>query len=438
MRGKALPLLSLAFVISATAAAFGQDANTLGSRPAGRVFLPLSSIPSPRPQGVGTAGPGEAVTNIAVFVPAVQVEPPTTTGSASVPGYFTETPASIACIYGLTTINSRDCNPNTVHENTTGGSRAIAIVDAFDAPNAESDLSVFSAHFGLPKANFQKVYATGVKPEGTGVTDEIKKGWEVEISLDIEWAHAMAPNAKIILVEAASNAQNDLMFAEGKASDLIHNEGGGEVSNSWGGSEFPTETDNDDKFTTDGVVYLGATGDYYFILYPSSSPNVIAVGGTSIQRDASGSFISELPWWNSKGGEGAGSSSSEPRPNFQASVSSIVGLWRGVPDLGAVADPTMGGVWVYDFANAMASSNKGWLSVGGTSAATPIIAALINKAYHFAPSSAAELAIIYSHLGTKSFTDITSGKCGPGQYYSASTGWDYCSGVGSPIGVDGL
>jgi kumamolisin len=429
----------------AAGSVFGQDVNTLGSKTAGRVFLPLSSIPSPRPLGAGrlplaagTGEPIEGVTNIAIFVPAVQVEPPTTVGPASVAGYFTETPASIACIYGLTTTNSRECNPNKVHENTTGGSRVIAIVDAFDAPNAESDLGVFSQRFGLPQANFQKVYATGVKPDGAGVADDIKKGWEVEISLDIEWAHAMAPNAKIILVEAASNSYKDLVFAEQKASEQVSNEGGGEVSNSWGGSEFGGETDSDNQFVREGIVYLGATGDNYYILYPSSSPNIVAAGGTSIQRDADGSFISEIPWWNNKGGTGAGSSAFEPRPNFQAAVSSIVGNWRGVPDLVAVADPTVGGVWVYDSTNAMASSNKGWLSVGGTSAATPIVAALINKANHFAASSAAELVTIYSHLNTKSFTDITTGKCGPGQFYSANAGWDYCSGVGSPNGVDGL
>jgi kumamolisin len=436
MRGMSY-LLSVAGVIYATST-FGQDVSTFGSRPVGRVFLPLSSIPLPRPQGVGTAGPVEAVTNVAVFIPAVQVEPPTTGGPASVPGNFTETPASIACIYGLTITNSRECDPNKVHENATGGSRVIAIVDAFDAPNAESDLAVFSQRFGLPKANFQKVYATGARPDGTGISEEIKKGWELEISLDIEWAHAMAPNAKIILVEAASNSNKDLMFAEQKASDIVNNEGGGEISNSWSMSEFPDESNGDNQFLKQGVVYLAASGDNYYTQYPSSSPNVIAVGGTSILRDSTGAFISEAPWWNNKGGEGAGSSPFQPRPDFQASVSSIVGLWRGIPDLVAVADPSVGGVWVYDSANVMASSNKGWLSEGGTSAATPIVAALINKANHFAASSAAELAIIYSHLGTRSFTDITTGKCGPGQFYSANAGWDYCSGVGSPNGVDGL
>ena len=127
--------------------------------------------------------------------------------------------------------------------NPSGGSRVIAIVDAFDDPNAATDLAMFSTQFGLPAANFSKVFASGVKPpqDPTG-------GWELEASLDIEWAHAMAPTARIILVEAASNSLSNLLAAETVAANLVAAGGGCEVYNSWGGGEFSGENSLDSKF----------------------------------------------------------------------------------------------------------------------------------------------------------------------------------------------
>jgi subtilase family serine protease len=144
------------------------------------------------------------------------------------PGYLYETPASIACVYGLVLPLTPYCDPNVVTANPTGGSRAIAIVDAYDYPSAASDLSTFSSQFGLPAANFSVVYATGTQPpqDPTG-------GWELEEALDIEWAHAMAPNATLYLVEANSNSFTDLLVAESVATSLVTAAGGGEVSNSW-------------------------------------------------------------------------------------------------------------------------------------------------------------------------------------------------------------
>src|SRR5208282_5507288 len=114
------------------------------------------------------------------------------------------------------------CNPNTVATNPSGGAKMIAIVDAYDAPNAARDLAAFSTQFGLPAANFQTVYASGAKPAWD-------PGWEFEESLDVQWAHAMAPGAKIVLVEAASNSFSDLMKAEDVASAMVNAAGGGEV-----------------------------------------------------------------------------------------------------------------------------------------------------------------------------------------------------------------
>jgi kumamolisin len=181
------------------------------------------------------------------------------------PGYAYETPASLACLYHLVGDEGRACNPNVVSQNPTGGSRVIAIVDAYDDPNAASDLANFSAQFGLPPANFTVVYENGVAPplDPTG-------GWELEESTDIEWAHAMAPGAQIVLVEANSNSDLDLYTSELIAGGLVSG-AGGEVSNSWGGIEFPEETELDPVFTFPGVVYLASTGDNPGTQYPSVS-----------------------------------------------------------------------------------------------------------------------------------------------------------------------
>src|SRR4051794_30832235 len=140
------------------------------------------------------------------------------------PGNF-ETPASLACIYGLVP-KTLACNPNKVTANVVGGSRAIAIVDAFDDPTVRADLKFYAAQFGLPaitSSNFQVVFATGTRPP----RDD---GWGLEIALDVEMAHALAPKAKVILVEAASDSFADLLFAEKKAAALVAAAGGGEVS----------------------------------------------------------------------------------------------------------------------------------------------------------------------------------------------------------------
>src|SRR5207245_4584002 len=161
---------------------------------------------------------------------------------------------------------------------SSGGSGVIAIVDAFDYPTAENDLNVFSTQFGLPPCTtangcFTKVYANGVKPRANC-------GWAQEAALDIEWAHAMAPNAKIVLVEAASNSFADLYQAVDIASGIVNAQ---EVSMSWGGSETSGEAGNDSHFTQGGIVYFAASGDTGGqTIYPGVSPNVVSAGGTRI------------------------------------------------------------------------------------------------------------------------------------------------------------
>jgi len=246
-------------------------------------------------------------------------------------------------------------------------------VDAFDDPNAATDLAKFSAQFGLPAANFSKVFASGTKPpqDPTG-------GWELEESLDIEWAHAMAPSARIILVEAASNSLT-LLAAETKAATLVAAAGGGEVSNSWGGGEFSGETSLDSHFIESGVVFFASTGDFPGTAWPSVAPNVVAAGGTTISRNPSTlAFITERPWAETGGGR----SVFESIPTYQTSLTSIVGSSRGVPDVSFDADPNTG-AWVFDSTPVGGSTSgccgvRGWWIVGGTSLSSPALAGVVN------------------------------------------------------------
>ena len=344
------------------------------------------------------------------------------------PGLFFETPASIACLYHLVPNPLRGCNPDETTQNPTGGSGAIAVVDAFDDPNAAADLATFSQQFGLAPADFTVVFATGTRPplDPTG-------GWELEESLDIEWAHAMAPNARLFLVEAASNRFTDLFTAVIIASNIVAANGGGQVSMSFGGGEFTQETQFDAIFTTPGVVYLASSGDAPGTEWPSASPNVISAGGTTISRDSdTGRFLLENTWQDA----GGGPSLVEPRPHFQDRIARIVGATRGTPDLSFDANPATG-VWVWD-SNLFQGQPGGWFVVGGTSVSAPSLAGIINASGRFAPSSQAENSDIYRNLDNPlAFRDIVYGNCGLNIGDFATLGWDFCTGVGSDIGHQG-
>jgi kumamolisin len=351
-------------------------------------------------------------------------------------GYGYETPASLACIYHVVA-PIPGCNPNQTTNTPSGGSQTIAIVDAYDDPTATFDLTTFSAQFGLPLApgKFQVVYANGTEPglDPTG-------GWEIEESLDIEYSHAMAPNATLYLVEANTNSGEDLYNAVLVASNLVacgnpsgcpaHSKGKGEVSMSWGGEEFADEIYLDAYFTTPGVVYFAAAGDDPGVIYPCASPNVVCAGGTSTARsEYTGNLIGEITWQDA----GGGISLYEPEPSYQAGLKRQLGGFRGVPDLASDSNPNTG-LWVLD-TNTV--PGPGWYIVGGTSAATPTMAGIVNAAGNFASSSAAELTDLYGLGGYGKFNNITYGACG---YYSgtfASPGWDQCTGLGSPRGLGG-
>jgi kumamolisin len=430
--------------------------------PAGQIVVPQSSTP-PATQGT-TLKTRAAQTNVLLYVPEGwkpdQVTPPSPKYTAEPPftGYAYETPASLSCVYVLVSPTA-GCNPNTVSTSATGGTKAIAIVDAYDDPFAGPDLAYYSSQFALPfnPTQLQVVYEDGLVPavDTTG-------GWEVEESLDIEMAHAMAPNATIYLVEAQSNFYSDLLTSVQIASNLIQcgqteqnpttyavgtcpsgSNGTGEVSMSWGGGEFSGETADDSYFTTPGVVYLASSGDSPGTIWPCTSPDVVCAGGTSIRRSPStGNYLGEAAWNEA----GSGSSLYEPAPSAQTTyIPSIVGTSgpRAVPDVSFDANPITG-VWVWDsFGFALdvydePVNSSGWYIVGGTSVASPALAGIVNRAGGFAANSGAELTTMYKNMSTSGdYRDIGSGFCGPYQGYSTATGWDFCTGIGSDEGYSG-
>jgi subtilase family serine protease len=339
----------------------------------------------------GVALPGQARCGIQVLPPADQPSP---INPAVVSAPSGLSPRSIDTVYGFA---------------GTGGSGTIALVDAYDDPNAASDLAAFSSQYGLPAPNFTKVNQTGQ----TSPLPAINTSWDLEISLDIEWAHAIAPSAPILLVEANSADLSDLLTAETYAGAHARY-----VSNSWGSSEFSGENADDSDFAASGVSYFAAAGDSGAgVEYPAASPNVTAVGGTSLSFTSSNALASETAW----SGSGGGCSSYERATSAQSSFSQYSALGcggnRAVPDAALDADPNSG-VAVYD--STPYEGSTGWWTVGGTSLATPMFAA---------EASAQGLTVSSSTVyGSQiPFRDILTGSNG----FSAGPGLDLVTGRGS-------
>lgn len=432
-------------------------------RAQGKVITPLSSVSMP--------GKG-AHTNFKIFVPAGHQI------SSAIPDFtFAETPASMACIYKVGPAYT-GCSPATGGtRHATGGWGAIALVDAYDDPHAAADLAYFDTYWGLPVANFTVVYANSsfgnlggltASCSGTPAPANTNFGWDVEESLDIEWAHAMAPAAKIILVEACTQSLPDLLYAEAVAGIQVSKAGGGDISNSWGypesyvgkpalGGGTLTEQQDDNfffRYYWSDISYFASAGDTGAeVIYPSASPWVISAGGTTINRNASENFVSESCWSDS----GGGSSTVEKWAN-PPSITNGMGPWtnyqyqlfggspyafpfRSTPDISFNADPASG-VWVYD-----TDEGGHWYIVGGTSVSAPALAGIINASNNrlgMASSQAggyyqtSELNLIYSQLPTftlykNNWYDVTTGSNG----HAAAKGYDQCTGIGSPRGFGG-
>lgn len=401
--------------------------------PSNSLVVPRSSVAKPEDRGVRVHTNTRFLPPSALGQGALQGQPSRLSSLAGPPyyGYGFETPASLACLYGLVTATT-GCNPNSVFSvASTKGSRAIALVDAYDYPTAASDLAFFSAQFGLPSPNITVYYATstgscsGSQPAGDPA------GWEGEEALDVQMAHAMAPLAKIYLVEAQSSYDNDLMGAVQCANSLVSAAGGGEVSMSWGGDEYSGETAYDASyFSTPNIVYFASSGDSPGVLWPSVSSSVVSAGGTSIARSVATLNFEHYATWGDGGG---GPSAYYAKPSYQSGVAGISGATRVTPDIAAVANPDTG-VWVYD---SNSYSGTGWYVYGGTSVASPLLAGIANAMGHFRANTAAELSAIYAakkKSATADFAIPTTGYCGPYASYTVSSTWNPCVGVGTMKG----
>src|SRR5262249_40415289 len=271
------------------------------------------------------------------------------------------------------------------------------------------------SQYGLPQCTtangcFKKVNQTGGKSY-----PRANSGWALEISLDVQWAHAIAPGAKILLVEASSNSFTNLMAAEDYAAANA-----AYVSNSWGGNEFSGQSTYDSHFTRTGVSFFVSSGDAGLPAeYPSSSPKVISVGGTTLHF-SNGNFTSETGWSSGGGGCSQYANATTAQSTFAGYAQVNCNGKRATPDVSLDADPASGGSG-YD--STSYNDPTGWLTVGGTSASSPMWAArsavsglIVNSAY------------VYSNAIT--YRDITSGNNGA----ACLTDFDLCSGRGSWTG----
>ncbi|MGA2619758.1 MAG: Ig-like domain repeat protein [Thermoguttaceae bacterium] len=320
----------------------------------------------------------------------------------------------------------------------TGSGQTIAIVDAYNDPNIISDTATFNTQFGLQKFNVsggptltvrnQSGHSgplPGTDPNGPASRTG-KSTWEEEESLDVEWAHAVAPQANIILFEANSPYMSDLMTAVLKAASS----GVSVVSMSFGTDEFSGETSYDSDFVAQGVTFVASTGDGGSPgEYPAYSPDVVAVGGTSLSLNSDNTYKSETAWSDSGGGK----STQESEPSYQQPVQTT-GM-RQTPDVSFDADPYTG-VAIYDSYD---YSSSPWLQIGGTSLSAPCWAGLVAIANQLrvadkltalntsGPTQAQ--ATLYS-IDAADFHDVTSGSNGG---YSAGPGYDLVTGLGTPL-----
>jgi subtilase family serine protease len=347
---------------------------------------------------------------------------PTTTGSPTGSGLK---PSDLISAYKLS--------------GTSGAGRTVAIVDAFDDPNAASDLAAYRSAYGLPACTA----ASGCfkKVNGNGQASPLPSadyGWAEEESLDLDMVSAICPGCKILLVEAAGADTASLTTAEDTAAATP---GVASISNSWGAAEDSSTLAADSHFDHPGVAITASSGDSgYGVSWPAASQYVTAVGGTSLKTASNSRGWTETAW----SGAGSGCSVQEQKPAWQTDSGCS---HRTVTDVSAVADPNTG-VAVYDTANScgtgawcdlllslgLATGADGWVQVGGTSASSPIIASV----YALAGNTG---SVQYGHqpyLNTGSLFDVTSGSngtCTPTYLCTAGTGYDGPTGLGTPNGV---
>ena len=300
---------------------------------------------------------------------------------------------------------------------TAGAGQTVAIVDAQDDPNAESDLATYRSTYGLPACTtangcFRKVNQNGAaSPLPTA-----DAGWAGEISLDVDMVSAICPNCHILLVEASSASLANLGTAVNRAVTM----GAKYVSNSYGGGDSAPSS----AYNHPGVAVTASTGDDGFgVEYPASDSHVTAVGGTSLTRDASARGWNETAW----SGAGSGCSTANAKPAWQTAATQCAR--KANADVSAVADPRTGVAVNVTF------GGTGFTVFGGTSASSPIIASVYALAGAPAVGSS-PASFPWSHTGN--LFDVVSGSngtCSPTVLCRAGAGWDGPTGLGTPNGA---
>ncbi len=306
----------------------------------------------------------------------------------------------------------------------------MAIVDAFDDPNAESDLAVYRAKYGLPECTTADGCFKKVNQTGGSKYPSAEAGWSVEISLDLDMASAACPKCHLLLVEAESNSGENLYSAEDEAATL----GASEISDSWDGEEFSEEHSYDTYFNHPGIPITVAAGDSgYKVGYPAASPDVIAVGGTALSKAANARGWSEVAWSKT----GSGCSAYEPKPSWQTDK----GCTRRTDnDVAAVAsaETPVSVADSYELPKEFSVPQPGWTLVAGTSVASPLVAGTmaLASAYTRSFAGADALYLEASQNGTGVLDDVVSGSNGRCRTYlcNAAVGYDGPTGLGSLYG----
>ena len=352
--------------------------------------------------------------------PSRQVQPLYHVQGTGKQGVVGLTPAQIKVAYGFDRISNE------------GKGQTIAIVVAFDDANIEHDLAVFNKQFDLPACTtangcFRKIDMSGGKQDSL---------WSLETALDVEWAHAIAPKAKIVLVEAAAATINSLMAAVDIAVRPPYS--ASVVSMSWGGLEWPTESaEEDGHFVGANVTFFAAAGDSgHGTLYPAASPYVMSVGATTLHVDQDGNHLDEKAW----SGSGGGLSPFEKEPPYQVAypIPNNPQHLRGIPDVAYVGNPNTG-VAVYD--SVPFAGSAGWFEVGGTSVGPPQWAALVAIANSMRqptkPALTGSQGVLYDaaqdYDGNETYNDIVKGRNGScGKLCKTKPDYDYVTGLGTP------
>jgi len=367
----------------------------------------------------------------------------------------TYTPAQIRAAYSLPSLPALTSSITSAQAAQSGAGQTIYIIDAQSDPSIAAELAAFNQKFGLPTCKLISVATNASLPlaaasasagcslsvvyntasgKMTSAAPAYNAGWATEIALDVEWSHATAPLARIILIEAPDASLNSLLGAVALANAM----GPGVVSMSFAAGEGTWTAQVEATFTTANMTYLAAAGDAGAgVNWPAVSPHVLAIGGTSLTYKGSGTR-SETAW----SGTGGGVSRYTATPSYQTSAVPGMGIpsHRAVTDVSFNADPATG---QYVAVIAPGSSSTGWMSVGGTSVSTPQwagVLAIANalRAQASIAAVGAPHAQLYTAISTvwstygSDFADVTQGSDGTCSSCYARTGFDLPTGLGTP------